>query len=95
MSAEVKAMDVKKVHQQVSVATPKESTATTQGARDFLGNMKVEFSKISWTDSEELRLYTKLVVGATFVMGMGIYMVDLLIQGVLYSLSNVIQFLFG
>lgn len=95
MTAEVKAMDLKKTQQSVTVSTSKEPLAVTPSTKDLLADVKSEFSKISWTDSEELRLYTKMVVGATFTMGMSIYVVDLLIQGVLNSLGNVIQFLFG
>ena len=95
MSAEVKAMDIKKAQQPTTVSTQREPTAATPSAQDFITDMKSEFSKISWTDPEELRLYTKMVVGATFIMGMGIYVADLLIQGVLGSLSHTIQFLFG
>ena len=87
-------MDGKKIQQQIPVAA-KEPTAAAQGAKDFLGDIKAEFKKISWTNSEELRLYTKMVVGATFIMGLGIYMMDLLIQSVLNGLGHIIQFLFG
>lgn len=95
MSAEVKMMEVKKTQQPTSVASSKAAVTTTHGAKDFLGDIKTEFNKISWTDPEELRVYTKMVVGATFVMGMGIYTIDLLIQSVLGGLSHTIQFLFG
>lgn len=95
MSAEVKAMDIKKAQQPTTVSTPKEPAAATPSAKDFVTDIKSEFSKISWTDPEELRLYTKMVVGATFIMGMGIYGIDLLIQAVLSGLSHTIQFLFG
>jgi preprotein translocase subunit SecE len=95
VSAEVKAMDIKKTQQPTTVSTPKEPAAAAPSAKDFVSNIKAEFSKISWTDSEELKLYTKMVVGATFIMGMSIYGIDLFIQGVLNSLSHIIQFLFG
>lgn len=95
MSAEVKTMEVKKPHQPISSTVPKEPSAATQGAKEFLGDVKTEFSKMSWTDPEELKLYTKMVVGATFIMGMGIYGIDLFIQAVLGGLSNIIQFVFG
>jgi len=39
------------------------------------------------TSREELLTYTKIVVGATFVFGMTIYLLDLLIQGTLGSLN--------
>lgn len=95
MSAEVKAMDAKKMQQTATVQTSKEPVATTPKATDFVAEIKTEFSKISWTDPEELRVYTKLVVGATFIIGMGIYGIDLLIQAFLSALGSVIQFIFG
>jgi len=83
------------MQQTATVQTSKEPVVATPSAADFVADIKTEFSKISWTDPEELRVYTKMVVGATFIMGMGIYGIDLLIQVFLSALGNVIQFLFG
>lgn len=88
-------MEIKKTQQSSTAASSKESGATTHQAKNYLADIKTEFNKISWTNPEELRLYTKMVVGATFLLGMGIYVVDLLIQGVLNTLSHTIQILFG
>lgn len=54
---------------------------------EYFGEVKQEFKAISWTPKEELATYTKVVVGATFIFGMFIYVVDLLIQGTLQGLS--------
>jgi preprotein translocase subunit SecE len=62
---------------------------------DFIGNIKEEFHKISWTPADELRYYTKMVVGATFICGMGIYMIDLCIQNALHAIATVFHFIFG
>jgi preprotein translocase subunit SecE len=54
---------------------------------DFIGDIKTEFKKITWTEKEELKTYTKIVVGTTFLFGMMIYFIDLIIQGVLAGLN--------
>jgi preprotein translocase subunit SecE len=88
---EVKPMEVKKTQQgAASTAVPKDvaskeaSYRETAGKgwnpKEFVGDIKDELKKISWTSPEELKTYTQLVVAATFVAGMGIYFVDLLIQ---------------
>ncbi|MGZ3634012.1 MAG: preprotein translocase subunit SecE [Parachlamydiaceae bacterium] len=81
-------MDVKKT---ISVETP----AKRKSVFDFVGNIKEEFSKITWTNPDELRLYTKLVVGATFVFGLGIYFIDLAIQSVLHLIGTLFHVIFG
>jgi preprotein translocase subunit SecE len=93
VAVEVKTMEVKKTQQlskpintQVKEATQKEGQW-----KDFLGDMKAEFAKISWTTPEELRSYTKIVVATTFLFGMGIYIMDLAIQLVLNSLEYVMR----
>lgn len=88
-------MELKKTQQLTTTPSSKEASEPGTQAKDFITDIKAEFGKISWTDPEELRVYTKMVVGATFIIGMGIYVVDLLIQGVLNSLSYGIHLLFG
>lgn len=66
---------------------PKEAVAKAGQWTNFLGDIKDEFSKISWTNPEELIAYTKIVVIGTFLFGMGIYFMDLIIQGVMSGLS--------
>lgn len=60
---------------------------------EFIESVKAEFKKISWTTPEELRVYTQVVVIGTFIFGMLVYCVDLLIQGVLNSLSLLVHML--
>lgn len=61
----------------------------------WLEGIKQEFKKINWTTKEELKTYTKIVAGATFVIGLGIYVVDLLIQGTLSGLGALVRALIG
>ena len=61
----------------------------------FLGSVKSEFSKITWTTREELIVYTKAVVGATLFFGFGVYFVDIAIQIGLNSLETIFRLIFG
>jgi preprotein translocase subunit SecE len=94
---EVKRMEAKKTQQVVSTTNiVKEAPALSiRSIRDFVGDIKTELGKITWTSAEELRTYTKIVIGATFALGMGIYFIDLIIQGILNGLAFVIQLVGG
>jgi preprotein translocase subunit SecE len=52
---------------------------------------KEELKKVSWTSKEELKLFTKVVVGTTFVFGLGIYFVDLVIIGALHLIGLLVH----
>ena len=71
-------------------AAPKKKRAFT-----FIQDLKEELKKVSWTTQEELKFSTKMVVGATFFLGMGIYFVDLVIKGCLDLVTLVVHFIFG
>ncbi|MDR3625111.1 MAG: preprotein translocase subunit SecE [Chlamydiales bacterium] len=60
----------------------------------FFGDVKKEFKNIDWTHKDELTVYTKVVVGATFLFGMFIYLIDLVIQGSLSGMGLFMK-LFG
>jgi preprotein translocase subunit SecE len=61
----------------------------------FIEEVKSEFHKIQWTDGEEVVVYAKVVVLATFFLGMAIYFADLVIQRTLSGLEVVFKLLFG
>ena len=61
----------------------------------FLQGLKDELKKVSWTTREELRLSTKVVIMATFVLGLGIYFADLVIKGCLDLIALTAQAIFG
>ncbi|MCE2983556.1 MAG: preprotein translocase subunit SecE [Parachlamydia sp.] len=82
MSAEVKSMEIKKTQ----TATKEKSYSFKKG-REFVDDVKNEVLKVNWTSKEELKTYTKIVVIATFVFGMAIYFLDLVIQSSLSFLS--------
>ena len=81
------AMEEKKT-QQVQESRAKE-------AFEFVGDIKSEFKKISWTSREELKVYTKAVVVATFIFGMAVYVTDLFIQNSLAALDYLLRFIIG
>lgn len=94
MVVEVKPMEPKKTHQSTATSA-KEASVPKMRVRDLIEEVKSEFSKITWTNRDELLAYTKLVVGGTFVFGMGIYLVDLLIRLVLGGLESIIRWIAG
>lgn len=94
MVVEVKAMEPKK-NQQNALHSVKDKEAAASAKKlqvaDFVGEIKAELKRISWTSPEELKTYTKIVVGATFVCGMGIYFMDLFIQASLWILESALR----
>jgi preprotein translocase subunit SecE len=94
MVVEVKSMEQKKM--QPAIHAPKErETVISQKSKmdpaEFVGEVKAELKRINWTSPEELKTYTKIVVGATFVCGMGIYFMDLIIRSGLWVLESVMR----
>ncbi len=64
-------------------------------AAGFFGEVKNEIQRITWTNKQELRVYTKIVVGATFSLGIMIYGIDLFIRSMLMGLSNIVHWIAG
>lgn len=87
MAVSVKTMNAKK--------SEKAMTGTARKGEPYLSQLKSEFKKITWTDREQLLVYTKIVVGATFFFGIGIYTVDVLIRSVLSALELIGRTFFG
>jgi len=71
------------------------SKASIKSAYQFLEHIKDEFHKIQWTDGEEIWVYAKVVVGATFVLGLAIYLADVIIHNCLLLSQTVFQWIFG
>lgn len=61
----------------------------------YFQGVKSELKKVSWTSRKELVTYTKIVVGATFLMGMGIYFSDLVIKTAIDGLGVIARWIFG
>jgi preprotein translocase subunit SecE len=75
-------------------ATSESIASPAKKAQSVLSEVKAEIGRITWTSKDELITYTKIVVGSTILLGLGIYFVDLTIQSVFqgfhYILSLVI-----
>jgi preprotein translocase subunit SecE len=65
------------------------------GYISWLNGLKTELRKVTWTTKDELVLFTKVVVSCTFALGLGIYVVDLVIKGVLNGFGALIHLIFG
>jgi preprotein translocase subunit SecE len=96
VAVEVKTMETKKTQLAVPAnANTNDSSISSRQWQGFLGDVKSEFKKITWTNPEELVSYTKIVVAVTFLLGMGIYLMDLAIQLCLASLGFVLRLIGG
>lgn len=86
-------MELKKVQN----VTPSKEEASLKKFRfrDFIEEVKSEFRQITWTSKEELIAYTKIVVGFTFMLGLGVYLVDLSIQSVMNILTWLTRLISG
>lgn len=94
MAAEVKAMENRK--QDSNPQATKQAAALEKfKLRDWIESLKTEIRTIHWTSKEELKVYTQIVVGATFFFGMGVYLVDVIIHGALNLLSWIAHLLVG
>ena len=72
-----------------------QKTPSMKKAYQFFENVKSDFHKIQWTDGEEIKLYAKVIVFATFILGMAIYFADLIIQKTLVVVDMIFRLLFG
>jgi preprotein translocase subunit SecE len=75
--------------------SPMTSEMTKRGVFSFIQEFKEELKKVTWTSKSELILCTKIVLATTFVFGLGIYLTDLAISGVLNAFRYAVHFIFG
>ena len=68
---------------------------STKGLRRFVGEIKDELAKVTWTSRDEMQLYIKVVVLSTLTFGFGVYAVDIVIQSALHGLGVIVKALFG
>ncbi|HUD01214.1 MAG TPA: preprotein translocase subunit SecE [Rhabdochlamydiaceae bacterium] len=79
----------------VQVEQLSSQTETKPSKTSYINELKEELKKVTWTTKDELIGFTKIVVGATFALGIGIYGVDLLIKGFLKGFGALIHLIFG
>jgi preprotein translocase SecE subunit len=58
-------------------------------------NAKAEFRKIQWTEGEEVWIYAKVVVVATFGLGFSIFACDLFVRRLLVGIDVLFRLIFG
>lgn len=78
----------------VEPLTPR-TEETKQSRVGYIRELKEELKKVTWTTKDELIFCTKVVVGSTFVFGIGIYLIDLVIKGVLNGFGSLVRLIFG
>jgi preprotein translocase subunit SecE len=89
------AMDVKLNQPRLSTDAPVQQASKKKRAFNYIQELKDELKKVSWTTKDELKLSTKVVIGATFLFGIGIYLFDLVIKGCLDFVALVVHLIFG
>lgn len=95
MATEVKTMEIKRQERQEQNVQAQESGAKKFKVREWIEEIKHEIRTVHWTDPGELRVYTQIVVGATFFFGMGVYLVDLTISGAMEMINWISRILIG
>lgn len=71
------------------------STKTRKKKPNYFREVQSELSKVSWTSKEELIVCTKVVITATFIFGLGIYIVDLLVRSAIGTLNTLASLIGG
>jgi preprotein translocase subunit SecE len=89
------AMDAKLNPSRPTTDAPVHQASKKKRAFSYIQELKDELKKVSWTTKEELMLSTKVVIGAIFLFGIGIYLFDLVIKGLLDLVALIAHFIFG
>ena len=58
-------------------------------------DLKAEFFRVQWTEEGEVSSMAKVVVLATFVCGMVLYIADLIVQRSLVGMDCILRMVFG
>ncbi len=64
-------------------------------AKSALAEVRDELKKVTWPIKAELKFCTQVVIGATFIFGIGIYVVDLMVKGLLDGIQMLSKMIFG
>lgn len=89
------AMDANLNQSRLSSDVPSAPASRKKPAFSYIQDLKDELRKVSWTTKDELKLSTKVVIGATFLFGLGIYLFDLSVKGALDFIAHVVHYIFG
>lgn len=87
-------MDAKLNPSRLSSDASTQQASKKKRAFNYIQELKEELKKVSWTTKDELKLSTRVVIGAIFFFGLGIYLFDLVIKGCLDFVALVVHFVF-
>ena len=88
-------VDVKMNQARTNMEASKPQAKKGKSLFTYIQELKDELKKVSWTTQEELKFSTKIVIWATLIFGLGIYLVDFIIKGGLETIRTIIHFIFG
>lgn len=91
----MRAMDARINSNRTTAETSGYSSSKKKRVFAFIQDLKEELKRVSWTTRDELKFSTKMVVGTTFFLGLGIYLVDLAIKGCLDLIALIVRLIFG
>jgi len=86
---------IQKMNSKKSQSISSSKKANKRKAINFVGDVKQELKKVEWTNSGELKSYTKIVLISTVLFGLFIYFIDLIIQGSLGLVNLIVKFFIG
>jgi preprotein translocase subunit SecE len=80
---------------QKSQGTARPSPLSIKKAFRRFEDLKSEFVRIQWTEEGQVLGYAKVVVLATFICGMLLYITDLIVQRTLIGFDGILRMIFG
>lgn len=80
--------------QKIRDAQYKKAASLKKAFRRF-EDVKTEFKRIQWTEDKEVLYYTKIVLLATFISGMVLYIADLIVQQGLSAINFLLRLVLG
>lgn len=80
---------------QKSLSQPRVSPLSMKKAFRRFEDLKGEFFRIQWTEDGEVMSIAKVVVLATFICGMVLYLADLVVQRSLTGVDCILRLIFG
>lgn len=80
---------------QKTSTAPRVSPFSMKKAFRRFEDLKTEFFRVQWTEEGDVTSMAKVVVLATFVCGMVLYLADLVVQRALIGVDGVLRLIFG
>ncbi len=77
------------------MSSTKVSSFSVRKAFRRFEDLKAEFFRVQWTEENNVLSMAKVVVVATFVCGMVLYLADLIVQRALTGMDSILRLIFG